>query len=263
MLRIALIGAGRMGQAVMLQIAAAPDLALAGVCAREQGKAAAADAIVAAGLDSGVPVVADPAKIVPAADVVIDFSLPRAVGPVIAAAIAARKPLVCGVTGLDDAAVADIQAASQKIPLLYDRNMSIGIAVLSRLLQQACAALGSDFSASVAETHHRHKVDAPSGTALKLGEIVAKGRGQDFASVYRYDPQGKLGEPGTSDIVYAVRREGDNPGEHRICFTSDSESLELIHKVTDRKVFAEGAIRAARWLVAQPEGLYNVGDIAA
>jgi 4-hydroxy-tetrahydrodipicolinate reductase len=250
-----------MGQAIMRLVAAADDLQIVGVCVRAGAIDAAKKAAIDAGLASEPNVVSVPAEIVGDADVVIDFSLPSATAAVLEAALNARKPLVSGVTGLDASSRAAIRDASSKIPLLYDRNMSIGIAVMQKLLQQAASSLGSDFVASVNEVHHVHKVDAPSGTALKLGETVANSRGQAFADVYRYEPDSIRDRTSRSDIVFHVSRAGENPGEHTVTFTSDMESLELTHKVTNRQVFAKGALRAARWLADRPSGLYSVADM--
>lgn len=262
MLRIALVGAGRMGKSIMRQVAVADDLQLIGVCVRQESVELARQATLDTGLSNAPRIVCSPAEIVGEADVVIDFSLPIATPAVLEAVLSARKPLVSGVTGLDAATFAAVQEASKTIPLLYDRNMSIGIAVLQRLLQQAAKSLGSGFVASVAETHHVHKVDAPSGTALKLGETVAKSRGQEFADVYRYDPGGACERSSAADIVFHVSREGEIPGEHTVAFASEVESIELSHKVTNRSVFAQGALRAARWLAEKPPGFYQIGDLA-
>lgn len=263
MLRIALVGAGRMGQAIVSEIAALPGLELAGVCVRKSGQAAAIERLAAVGLGTDTPVVTDPREIFGNADVAIDFSLPQASVSVADAAVAAKKPLVCGVTGLDSTGLSALYAASATIPLLYDRNMSIGIAVMMGLVQRAAAALGNDFSASVVDIHHRHKRDAPSGTALKLGEALAKGRGREFQAVYHYDPDGSRDKPSAGDIVFAVTREGENPGEHSVRFTGSNEILQLTHQVTNRRVFAQGALRAACWLVDQRQGFYSLSDITA
>jgi 4-hydroxy-tetrahydrodipicolinate reductase len=263
MLRIAVIGAGRMGQAIASEIATSADLKLAGVCIRESGKPAAITWLAAIGLLPLVPVVTDPRDIFGNADVAIDFSLPDACVSVAEAAVQEKIPLVCGVTGLDAISLSALQAASADIPLLYERNMSFGIAVMQGLVQQAAAVLGNDFAASIAETHHRHKRDAPSGTALKLGEALAAGRGEDFQTVYHYDPDGSLGKPSAGDIVYSVSRQGENPGEHSVRFASDNEILQLTHKVTNRRVFAQGALRAASWLVGQRVGFYSLRDIVS
>ncbi|MCI0516618.1 MAG: 4-hydroxy-tetrahydrodipicolinate reductase [Woeseiaceae bacterium] len=263
MLRIALIGAGRMGQAIVSEIATSPDLILAGVCVREGGESAAITRLSALGVSPDVPVLSRPQDILRNADVVVDFSLPDACESVANAAGRQGIPLVCGLTGIDARGRSALRDASAHIPVLYERNMSLGIAVMQGLVRQAASVLGSDFSASIAETHHRHKRDAPSGTALQLGEVLAAGRGQPFDSVYYYDQDGTLGPPAAGDIVYSVTRQGENPGEHSVIFASDNEVLELTHRVTNRRVFAQGALRAAAWLVSQPAGYYGLSDLVA
>lgn len=261
MLRIALIGAGRMGRTIMQLVAAEDDLKLVGVCVRNESIAAARKTASDAGLATLPRFVSEPSELVDEVDVVIDFSLPSATPAVLEAVLIAGKPLVSGVTGLDPASMDAVRDASTAVPVLYDRNMSIGIAVLQELLRQAATSLGDKFAASIAEVHHVHKVDAPSGTALKLGETVARSRGQAFADVYRYEPRGLVDRSSPSDIVYQVTRVGENPGEHTVTFSSDNESIALTHKVANRRVFAEGALRAARWLAGQPPGLYSVADM--
>jgi 4-hydroxy-tetrahydrodipicolinate reductase len=231
-------GAGRMGQAIVRAIGAHDDLSLAGLWVRDAGaggfSAVPADATVSADIEA----------VVAAADVVIDFSLPEATHDVLEAARRHRKPLVCGVSGLGEDLLAELDAAARAIPLVYDRNMSLGIAVLDALVRQAAAALGTAFDVEVHETHHVHKVDAPSGTALKLGEALAAARGGNAA-----------------DIRYVVERRGEVPGDHEVVFTSATETLRLAHSVTTRQVFADGALRAARWVVGQPPGRYLMRDV--
>lgn len=263
MLRIALIGAGRMGQAVAREILASPDLTLAGVCVREGGEAAAIRRLSALGVPADIAVSGRPSDILAHADIAVDFSLPGACASVAAAAVERRTPLVCGVTGLDANGRLALQAASAHIAVLYERNMSLGIAVMQGLVRQAASVLGSDFRASIAETHHRHKRDAPSGTALLLGEVLAAGRGQQFDAVCHYDPDGTKAPAGPGDIVFAVTREGENPGEHTVRFASDDETLEMTHRVTNRRVFARGALRAAAWLVGRRPGYYSLADTIA
>jgi 4-hydroxy-tetrahydrodipicolinate reductase len=263
MLRVALIGAGRMGRALVREIAAAPDLQLTGVCVRETGTRSAKEFEQATGVAANTTLLSGASAVVEPADVVIDFSSPGATKAVVAAAVRAGKPLLCGVTGLDVTAWEAVRGASAHIPLFYDQNMSTGIAVMQELVQLAARALGSNFAALVSETHHRFKVDAPSGTALKLGEGLARARGEDFRSVYHFDPEGAGPEPARAAIVFEASRHGDNPGEHSVRFATDNESLTLMHKVTNRQVFASGALRAARWLANQPVGLYNTSNIIA
>ena len=144
--------------------------------------------------------------------------------------------------------------------MLYDRNMSYGIAVLTRLLRDAGAAFGTDFATEIHESHHRHKKDAPSGTALLLGETLAESRGQAFEDLYFYDPQG--GESDSANAIkFVVTREGEIAGDHQVIFRNSSESLQFSHSVADRRVFAEGAVRAALWLAGRAPGFYRMTNV--
>ena len=183
--------------------------------------------------------------LVATADVVVDFSMPEGTEAVVEAAVKHEKPLVCGVSGLSDKQMAKLDAAANKIPLVFDRNMSIGIAVLERTVRDAAASLGPDFTVDISETHHVHKKDAPSGTALKLGEAIAESRG----------------ESGTGQIRFEVERRGEVPGDHEVVMSTATERLSFAHSVTTRQVFADGALRAAQWLVEQPPGLYSMQDV--
>jgi len=217
-LKVAVLGAGRMGQQVLQVIDEATDCQVAGVWSRTTESELA-------GLLAG-------------ADVAIDFTLPEVTREIAGIAAEQRVPLVCGVTGLGVEAEHAIAAATQRIALLYDRNMSPGIAVVTTLLRQAAAALGADYQAEIRETHHIDKKDAPSGTAIALREAL-----------------------GDDSIDIESRREGAVIGEHLVRFASASESIEIGHRVSDRRVFAEGAVAAARWLPDQPPGLYQMADI--
>lgn len=254
---ISVLGAGRMGQELIRAIAASEDLELAGWWRRD-GKPAAADLIIGAAVVS-----ADLDAVLGAGDVAVDFTLPTATPRVADSVVRLRKPLVCGVSGLGDDALRQLREASRSVPVLYDRNMSFGMAVLDDLVRRAAAALGPEFVAEIHETHHVHKLDAPSGTALKLGEALAAARGQDFERVYRYE-EGRLAErrsPG--EILFSAVRAGENPGEHTVLFRSQAETLELAHRVRQRRVFALGALQAARWLLLQQPGFYGMRDLAA
>ena len=194
---------------------------------------------------SGALISSNLEHVVDRADVIIDFSLPAATDSVVRAVGQARKPMVCGVSGLDDVQLAALDAAAAGIPLVYDRNMSQGIAVLQDLVQRAARSLGDDFAIEIHETHHIHKKDAPSGTALKLGEAVLRAKDVDNDDAIRYESE----------------RRGEVPGDHDVIFSSATERLSLRHSVTTRQVFAEGALRAARWIVSQPPGLYGMHDV--
>lgn len=212
-----------MGRAIALSIEQQADLELAGIWTR------------GGNLD----------EIVALADVIIDFSLPEGTEQVLSAVVNYGKPLVCGVSGLSEAQLQALDESARVVPVLYDRNMSLGIAVLERAVREATAALGPAFDVEISETHHVHKKDAPSGTALKLGEAVAEARG----------------DSDTSAVKYEVERRGEVAGDHAVVFRSSTEELRLAHSVTTRQVFADGALRAARWIVGQGPGLYLMRDV--
>ena len=247
-LKVAILGAGRMGQALLQRIEASRELELAGVWGR-----------------SGSNVIRQLDRLLESADVAIDFTLPDATARVLEDVTRAGKPLVCGVTGLDRDRMRQVGEAACSIPLLYDRNMSIGIAALTELVALAARTLGEAFAASVHEIHHVHKRDAPSGTALKLAEALAAARGRDIDEVYRYEAgygsQSEGGRRAAGDIVVTAERRGEVAGEHCVRFESVAEALTLTHSVTDRRVFADGALLAAAWLVGRPAGLYSMRDV--
>lgn len=194
---------------------------------------------------SGAIVSGDLDHVVEVADVVIDFSLFEATEQVALAVLRHDKPLVCGVSGLGDAELAALVAASRSVAVVYDRNMSQGIAVLQDLVRRAARSLGDEFKIEIHETHHIHKKDAPSGTALKLGESIASARNQ----------------AGADSVHYQSERRGEVPGDHEVIFSSPTERLTLAHSVTTRKVFAEGALRAARWVADREPGFYDMHDV--
>ena len=222
-IRVAIAGAGRMGQAIAAGLEKQDDMELAGIW------------------DRG----GDLSSLVAGADVVIDFSLPDGTMQVLKAVTRHGKPLVCGVSGLSDEQMARLDQAALKVPIVYDRNMSLGIAVLEHSVREAAKSLGLDFEVEIAEVHHIHKKDAPSGTALKLGEAIAEARG----------------EQGTGSVAFKSERLGEVPGDHDVVMRSATESLTFAHSVTTRQVFADGAIRAARWVADKSAGRYAMRDI--
>lgn len=246
---IALLGHGRMGQVIQECVADAADLSLTGIWTRTTESSAHAQS-------------ADLAAVLSAAHVAIDFTLPAATHDIIQAVTKARVPLVCGVSGLPAPLFEQLLAAADEVPVLYDRNMSLGIAVLEQMVRLAGAVLDGQFVAEIHETHHVHKIDAPSGTALKLGEALAASRGQNFSDAYQYDPSGSQ-QPRQGKIHFESIRHGDAAGEHTVLLKSPDESLSLTHNVGNRRVFALGALRAARWLVNQPPGFYSMQDLVA
>ena len=236
-IRLGIAGAGRMGLAIINAVSEFADLEISSVWVRDP------DAARDMATPSGAIISSDLEHVIEAADVVIDFSLFEATEQVAAAVTRYRKPLVCGVSGLDDAQLSALGRAAECVPVVYDRNMSQGIAVLQELVARAARSLGDEYAIEIHETHHIHKKDAPSGTALKLGESIAEARDRD------------------DSVHYQSERRGEVPGDHEVIFSSPTERLTLGHSVTTRSVFAEGALRATRWVANRKPGLYDMHDV--
>jgi 4-hydroxy-tetrahydrodipicolinate reductase len=177
------------------------------------------------------------------------------------AAARRRIPVVIGSTGLDEDCYAAIRSLSHDLPVLVAPNMSLGVNLLFGLVARASAALGDDYDIEILEAHHRNKVDAPSGTALRIGEIAAGARGTTLADVGIYSRAGQTGRRPRGAIGLAVLRGGDIVGEHRVLYAGIGESLEISHRATDRMTFAYGAAAAARWIIGRPPGLYGMADV--
>lgn len=257
-LRLAINGAsGRMGQALLslLQGDARFELAWATVSAASRRL--------------GTPVWADRAlryasgwAQAPQLDVVIDFSGPDGLAGALDHCLAHRLPLVAGTTGLDAALAARLEAAGETIALLRAANFSLGVAVLSRLLREASAAL-REWDLEIIEAHHGRKEDAPSGTALALGEVAAAARDTTLARDAVYSREGRTGPRRAGSIGFAVVRGGDIVGEHQALLIGPGERLELSHRATDRSIFARGALQAAHWLASRPAGRWRLDDVIA
>ena len=229
---------GRMGQAIA---AAAPEM----------------NAQVAGGAD----VRDDPLAIAAAADVLIDFSAPQALEAHLAAARAAGRPIVIGTTGLSPQHHALIDAAAREIAVLQTGNTSLGIGLLQRLVREAAARLGADWDIEIVEMHHRHKADAPSGTALMLGNAAAAGMGTTLAEAEVTDRAGTVGPRSSGTIGLASLRGGSVVGDHCVVFATQGERIELIHRADDRAIFARGAVKAALWLAGKPAGRYTMDQV--
>ena len=238
-MKLGIAGAGRMGLAIINAVNEFADLEIASVWVRDP------DTAKDMATPSGAVISCDIDHVVEAADVVIDFSLFEATEQVAAAVTRHGKPLVCGVSGLGEAQIEALERAGQNVAVVYDRNMSQGIAVLQDLVSRAARSLGDEFKIEIHETHHIHKKDAPSGTALKLGESIAAARNQQ----------------GADSVHYQSERRGEVPGDHEVIFCSPTERLTLTHSVTTRRVFADGALRAARWIAARRPGFYDMHDV--
>lgn len=263
MLKVAVFGAnGRMGRAVTRVVSASADAELVGACTEAGHETVGQDVGELAGLGSlGIVVTGNAEEALADADVAIDFTLPAAVPGNLAAAQATETKLVMGTTGLTAEHVAMIDQVSEKISILYGRNLSIGVNVFTELARQAARYLGDDWDVEITETHHRYKVDAPSGTALQLGEAVADERGQNLADVQVLGRTGQTGERPAGAIGINSIRGGNIVGDHTVAFISDTETVALSHHAVDRELFASGALKAARWISGQQPGLYGMRDV--
>ena len=210
-------------------------------------------------LPSGVLVTNSMDELLKNCDLVIDFSAPVATEELLEAALKNHTPLVIATTGFNKHQQNLLSEAAREMPLLYASNMSVGIALLKQLVEKVSATL-EDFDIEIVEQHHRHKVDAPSGTALTLGEFAAKGRGLDLDAVRVSGRDGQIGARTKDEIAVMALRGGDIVGRHTVGFYNDGEFLELNHTATSRDTFSKGAIRAAKWLISQEKGLYSIND---
>ena len=239
MTAIGIIGSeGRMGKALIEAIAAA-------------------GAMLSGGIDAG----GDPIALARISDVLVDFSSPKALVANLGAAVAAGKPIIIGTTGLDEDHHRAIDDAARHIAALQTGNTSLGVTLLARLVREAAARLGPDWDIEIAELHHRHKIDAPSGTALLLGEAAASGRGIPLS---RHSERGRDGHTGPRTpgaIGFASLRGGSAAGDHTVLIAGEGERLELTHRAENRSIFARGAVKAALWLKAMPAGRYNMDQV--
>ncbi|WP_392343761.1 4-hydroxy-tetrahydrodipicolinate reductase [Pseudoalteromonas prydzensis] len=194
-------------------------------------------------------------------DVLIDFTLPAGMREHLKIAVAENIPMVIGTTGLNDDDMLALQAAAKHIPIVFARNYSVGVNLLLNLVQTAATKFGDDLDIEIFEAHHRHKIDAPSGTALAIGEAIAAAKGWDHDEVAVIDRSKVETEKSQNEIGYSVLRGGDIVGEHTAYFATSGERLELTHKASSRMTFALGAVRAAGWLKNKPAGLYDMQDV--
>ncbi len=263
MLKVAVFGAnGRMGRAVTRVVSASADAELVGACTEAGNETVGQDVGELAGLGQlGIAITGSPEEALANADVAIDFTLPAAVPGNLAACVATDTRLVMGTTGLTAEHVALLSDATQKISVLYGRNLSVGVNVFTELARQAAQYLGDEWDVEITEAHHRYKLDAPSGTALQLGEAVADARGTDLADVQVLGRSGQTGERPRGAIGINAVRGGNIVGDHTVAFISDTEAVELSHHAVDRELFASGALKAALWLADRDSGLYGMRDV--
>lgn len=261
-LEIALAGvSGRMGRTLIEAVNADPDCRLHAAIDRAGSPLLGQDAEAAWGGMSQVIVTAEAADALPGAQALIDFTRPEATAGYLDACVVAGVPMVIGTTGFDAAGVAQITAAAQRIPIVFAPNMSVGVNLLMKLAELAAQVLDEGYDIEIIEAHHRHKVDAPSGTALGLGRAVAGAIGRDLAQCAVYGREGVTGERDARTIGFATVRGGDIVGDHTLLFAGIGERVELTHKASSRATFAQGALRAAKWLQGRAPGLYNMRDV--
>ncbi|MGE0254829.1 MAG: 4-hydroxy-tetrahydrodipicolinate reductase [Alphaproteobacteria bacterium] len=262
-LNIGIVGAGgRMGRMIAGLAAAMPGVAVTGAAEVKGSPHLGADLGTLAGLPAnGVTVTDDSAAMFAAVDVVIDFTAPAATAA--HAALAARQgcALVAGTTGLEPQHRSALAEAGKSVPVVWASNMSSGVNLLFALVEQVAKALPDDYDIEIVEMHHRHKVDAPSGTAITLGEAAARGRGVDLAQAADRGRDGITGARVRGHIGFAALRGGDVVGDHTVIFAGGGERIELTHKAASREVFARGALRAALWTQGRAPGLYSMKDV--
>jgi 4-hydroxy-tetrahydrodipicolinate reductase len=250
-----------MGQALVRAALERPDVTIAAAVASLGSPHRGRDIGDLAGVSNfGIVVTSDLSEALGDADVAIDFSQPSATATNLAACVGAGKPLLVGTTGLSSALEKDFERAARHIPLLIAPNTSVGVTVLMELVRQSARALSLDFDAEIIEAHHRMKRDAPSGTALAIGQAIADERGQQLGQVAANNRHGE-GPRKRGEIGFAVVRGGDIVGDHTVIFAGAGEQLVLGHRATDRAIFARGALDAATWLAARGPGRYSMRDV--
>lgn len=260
--RIAIAGAsGRMGQMLAQSLAAAADCQLVGAVDVAESVFIGNDATGFLGQASGVMIQSDLHVGLQNAQVLIDFTRPEGTMAHVKVCRQLGVKMVIGTTGFSDAQKAEITAASQDIAIVMAPNMSVGVNVTLKLLEMAAVALASDYDIEIIEAHHRHKVDAPSGTALKMGEVIAQALGRDLKQCAVFDRQGHTGARPDNAIGFSTIRGGDIVGDHTVLFAGTGERIEITHKSSSRSTYAEGSLRAARFLAGQQRGLFDMFDV--
>ncbi|WP_151899567.1 4-hydroxy-tetrahydrodipicolinate reductase [Sulfurimonas sp. NW7] len=251
MIKVGVFGAsGRVGRLLIEDLKTTDEMSLSTVFVRNS---------LDFSIDPSVLVTSDMQAFLHAADIIIDFSLPDACEILLEEAMKTPKPLVIGTTGLNTHQLNLLKEASERMPVLYATNMSLGVALLNKLVYQASAAL-EGFDIEIVEMHHRHKKDAPSGTALTLSQSAAAARGLDLDKVRISGRDGNIGERSKDEIAVMALRGGDIVGRHTVGFYNDGEFIELNHTATSRNTFSKGALRAGKWLADKEAGLYSISD---
>ena len=254
--------AGRMGKMLIEAISLAEGVELAAAIERPDSSLLGADAGELAGLGkNSVSIVSDLASVINDIDVLIDFSIPKATLANAKVCADNQKKIVVGTTGFTPEEKQTIENYQQQTALCLSANYSTGVNACLALLENAAKILGDDYDVEIYEAHHRHKIDAPSGTALVMGEVVAKTLGRDLQKVAVYGREGQTGARDKDTIGFATVRGGDVHGDHTVMFMADGERVEITHKASSRMAFARGAVRAAAWLSQKDKGLFSMRDV--
>lgn len=263
MQRIAVIGAaGRMGKTLIEAVSLAEGAQLSVAVDRFDSTLLGADVGELAGVGKiGVGLGSSLIAEVTGFDVLIDFTHPSVTLKNLEICRCFGKAMVIGTTGFSEAEKRLLEAASEQIPIVFAANFSVGVNLCLKLLDTAARVLADDVDIEIIEAHHRHKVDAPSGTALRMGEVVASALGRDLQKVAVYGREGQTGARARETIGFATVRAGDVVGDHTVLFAADGERVEITHKASSRMTFAKGAVRAAAWLRERPAGLYDMQDV--
>ena len=262
-IRVAIAGAGgRMGRQLIQAALQMEGVALGAALEREGSSLVGSDAGELAGAGkAGVAVQSSLAAVKDDFDVLIDFTRPEGTLNHLAFCRDHGKGMVIGTTGFDDAGKQAIRDAAQEIAIVFAANFSVGVNVLLKLLEKAAKVMGDYTDIEIVEAHHRHKIDAPSGTALRMGEVVASALGRDLKECAVYGREGITGERDRATIGFATVRAGDVVGDHTVLFADVGERVEITHKASSRMTFAKGAVRAAGWLQDKPTGLFDMQDV--
>jgi 4-hydroxy-tetrahydrodipicolinate reductase len=263
MIRVAVTGiAGRMGGRILSLLLQEDGIEIVGATEREGHPALGKDAGIVIGLgEINVPLSDRIEEAALKADVIVDFTTPVATLRHAEYASKTGKPMVIGTTGFKDEAREKIRRLAKGFPCVLSPNMSVGVNVMFEIVRRLAGLLGDGFDVEIIEMHHKHKIDSPSGTALRLGEVVAEALGRDFREVARFERHGQIGERRRDEIGIQTVRGGDVVGEHTVIFLGTGERLELTHRATSRDNFAIGAIRALKWVVGRPPGIYTMKDV--
>jgi len=261
-LAVAVAGAsGRMGRMLIEAVLAAPDLELTGALDLAGAVGLGEDVGQAFGQPCGVHLSSDPSIALDRARVVIDFTRPEGTLGLMQACVARGVGMVIGTTGFDAQGREEIRQAASQIGIVFAPNMSVGVNVTLKLLETAARLLGNEYDIEVIEAHHRHKVDAPSGTALRMGEVIAQAIGQDLEQVATWTRHGVTGEREAGRIGFSVIRGGDIVGDHTVLFAGTGERIEITHKSSSRANYAQGSLRACRFLATHSRGLFDMQDV--